>query len=138
MTTKTNKTNKTTTKKFNPKRAGLAEINRELKRLASRKCRAKDQSTKDQYQKEYEELVKIKNDRFKSTKAKSYLTYSDDEIKNLDLETTIKGIKSLQSTRCIYPDRKNEVLKVEAKFQDHKNHLMELAQFEALKAKLGK
>lgn len=120
--------------KFNAKSATLTEINRELKRLASRKCRAKTDEDRKKAQAEYEKLVKVKNDRFQTTK-KSYFTMSDQEIAELDLETTVKAIKSLQSRRCIYPEKAQESLEMELKFRAHKDELVEKAQLERLMAK---
>lgn len=120
--------------KFNAKSATLTEINRELKRLASRKCRAKEDEDRKKYQAEYDRLVKIKNDRFQTTK-KSYFTMTDQEIAELDLETTVKAIKSLQSRRCIYPEKAQESLEMELKFRAHRDELMEKAQLERLMAK---
>ena len=120
--------------KFNAKSATLTEINRELKRLASRKCRAKTDEDRKKAQAEYEKLVKVKNDRFQTTK-KSYFTMTDQEIAELDLETTVKAIKSLQSRRCIYPEKAQESLEMELKFRAHRDELMEKAQLERLMAK---
>ena len=120
--------------KFNAKSATLTEINRELKRLASRKCRAKTDEDRKKAQAEYEKLVKVKNDRFQTTK-KSYFTMTDQEIAELDLETTVKAIKSLQSRRCIYPEKAQESLEMELKFRAHKDELVEKAQLEKLMAK---
>lgn len=126
-----------TTKKFNATKANLTEFNRELKRLASRKCRAKSETERTKIEAEYTKLAQLKAKKFETTK-KSYLSYSDAEIAKLDLETTVKAIKSLQSTRCLYPNRKAEVLKVEVKYQAHRTELTEQAEFERLKAKLSK
>ena len=120
--------------KFDPKSCTLSEMNRELKRLASRKCRAKEDEDRKKYQAEYDRLVKIKNDRFQTTK-KSYVTMTDQEISELDLETTVKAIKSLQSRRCVYPERAQESLEMELKFRAHRDELMEKAQLERLMAK---
>ena len=120
--------------KFNAKSATLTEINRELKRLDSRKCRAKTDEDRKKAQDAYEKLVKVKNDRFQTTK-KSYFTMSDEEIAELDLETTVKAIKSLQSRRCIYPEKAQESLEMELKFRAHKDELVEKAQLERLMAK---
>lgn len=122
------------TKKFNAQKATLTEINRELKRLASRKCRAKDEASKKEAAAQYEKVAAVKAKRFATTK-KSYSTFTDEEIAKLDLETTVKAIKSLQSTRCLYPERKAEILKVEAKYQAHRQELADKAQLKALQAK---
>lgn len=125
------------TKKFNANKCTLTEMNRELKRLASRKCRAKNDADKKAATDEYAKLVAIKNKRF-STSRKSYISFSADEIAKLDLETTVKAIKSLQSTRCLYPERKAEVLKIEQLFQAHRSELNEIAEFNRLKNKFDK
>lgn len=123
-----------TTSKFNRSKATLTEVNRELKRLASRKCRAKTPEAATQAAKEYEALAAFKAEKFQTTR-QSYATYSDEAIAALDLETTVKAIKSLQSRRCLYPNLAAETLEVEAKYQAHKAELLEKAQLEKLLAK---
>lgn len=120
--------------KFDPKSCTLSEINRELKRLASRKCRAKTDEDRKRAQAEYEKLVKVKNERF-HTSRKSYFTMSDEEIASCDLETAVKAIKSLQSRRCIYPEKRAETMEVELKFRARRDELIERAQLEKLAAK---
>lgn len=115
----------------------LDELNRELKRLASRKCRAKDEKSRLDAEKSYRELVDIKNSRFQTTK-KSYFTMSDDEIQELDLETTIKGIASLRSRMCVYKSKKTETLEVLKKFTDHKTELQERQKLVELMTKYNK
>lgn len=115
----------------------LDELNRELKRLASRKCRAKDDKARLDAEKSYRELVSIKNDRFQTTK-KSYFTMSDDEIQELDLETTIKAIASLRSRMCVYKSKKTETLEVLKKFTDHKTELQERQKLAELMTKYNK
>lgn len=120
--------------KIDVKTCTLDEMNRELKRLASQKCRAKDEKAKLEAKKAYEELVGIKNKRFSTTKP-SYFTLSDTEIEKLDLETTIKGIASLRSRMCVYKSKKGETLKVLQKYMDHKKELQERAKLAELMAK---
>lgn len=124
----------TTASKFDRSNATLTEINRELKRLASRKCRAKTAEDRKAAAKAYEELAAFKASKFQTTRP-SYATLSDEEIAALDLETTIKGIKSLQSRRCLYPNLAAETLEVEAKYQAHRAELMERAKLAELMAK---
>lgn len=119
------------TTNFDPKTCTLTEMNRELKRLASRKCRAKTDEDRISAEKSYRDLVSIKNSRF-GTGRKSYFTLSKDEIESLDLESTIKAIKSLQSRRCVYPDKKDETLRVENIYQEHRIELMRKIQLEKL------
>lgn len=115
----------------------LDELNRELKRFASRKCRAKDEKSRLDAEKSYRELVDIKNSRFQTTK-KSYFTMSDNEIQELDLETTIKGIASLRSRMCVYKSKKTETLEVLKKFTDHKTELQERQKLVELMTKYNK
>lgn len=118
---KTTKTPKTT---FDRETATLTEINRELKRLASRKCRAKTADLRKTAEREYKELAAFKTEKFSTTR-KSYMTLTDEEIGNLSLEDTIKAIKSLQSRRCIYPEKAQETLQMEVKYTNHKTELVE-------------
>lgn len=124
----------TKTTEFCKDSASLTEVNRELKRLASRKCRAKTEKDRKAAAKAYEELAAFKAEKFQTTR-QSYATYSDEAIAALDLETTVKAIKSLQSRRCLYPNLAAETLEVEAKYQAHRAELLERAQLEKLLAK---
>lgn len=135
-TTKTTKTATKTTKtvQFDRETATLTEVNRELKRLASRKCRAKDVKARKEATKAYEELAAFKAQKFQTSRP-SYYTMAEADIKAMDLETTIKAIKSLQSKRCLYPEQAADVLKVEAVYQAHKQELLERAKLEELMAK---
>ena len=128
----TTKTSKTT--QLNRETATLTEINRELKRLASRKCRAKDARAREEAAKAYEELAAFKAKKFQTSRP-SYYTMTEAEIAAMDLETTVKAIKSLQSKRCLYPEQAADVRKVEAVYQAHKKELLERAKLEELMAK---
>ena len=121
-------------KSFDMTTATLTEINRELKRLASRKCRAKTDEDRKSAAAAYAELAQFKSEKFATTR-KSYMTFTDEEIADLDLETTIKAIKSLQSRRCIYPEKTAETLQMEQKFQEHREELAEKALLEKLREK---
>lgn len=132
-TTKKATTTKKTTKKFNPKTATKADFNRKLKAVASRKCRAKDEAARKAAEAEYAELVAIKNERFHARK--TYQTMTAEEIAALDLETTVKAIKSLQSLRCTAPNKADHYRAIEAKFQKHRTQLVaqaEIARLEKL------
>lgn len=121
-------------KSFDMTSATLTEINRELKRLASRKCRAKSNEDRKSAAKAYAELAQFKAEKFVTTR-KSYMTLTDAEIADLDLETTVKAIKSLQSRRCIYPEKSAETLQMEQKFQKHREELAEKALLDKLREK---
>ena len=121
-------------KSFDMATATLTEINRELKRLASRKCRAKTDEDRKSAAAAYAELAQFKSEKFATTR-KSYMTFTDEEIADLDLETTVKAIKSLQSRRCIYPEKITETLQMEQKFQKHREELAEKALLDKLREK---
>lgn len=124
---------KTTTKKFNAQTATLTEINRELKRLASVKCRNKDDAVKyDAAVAEYARIDAIKQERFGE---KRYLDWTADEIAQASLSVAVKGVKSLQSAKTLYPERHAEILPKLAEWIAHRDYLKELARFEEMKAK---
>lgn len=127
-------TKNTKAAQFNREAATLTEVNRELKRLASRKCRAKDAKARKEAAKAYEELAAFKAEKFQTSRP-SYFTMTEADIAAMDLETTVKAIKSLQSKRCLYPEQTADVLKVEAVYQAHKQELLERAKLEELMAK---
>lgn len=122
------------TTQFDMTTATLTEINRELKRLASRKCRAKTADAKKSAEKAYRELAAFKAEKFATTR-KSYMTFTDAEIAELSLEDTVKAIKSLQSRRCIYPEKAAETMQMESKYSAHKAELLEREMLAKLTAK---
>lgn len=124
-------------KAFNKTTATLTELNRELKRLANRKCIAKTKNEKDQYDREYKALAQYKTEKFKTSK-KAYLYYDDNEIEQMTLEDIKKALASISSTKTNYPERKKECLEQMNKIKDHREKLKELEQYEYLKKKLNK
>lgn len=131
----------TTTNTFNPKTADLLTINRKLKALASQKTHAKQKGDSEKYaaiSQQYSELATIKSKRFPTKKSHSYATYTDDEIAQLDLYTSIKAVKSLQSLICLYPHRTSELAPIRDKFIAHRDQLKAQAQLQQLQAQLNK
>ena len=124
-----------TSKKFNAKTASLTELNRELKRLSSRKHRANSDEEKAQFAAEYARIDDVKQSRFGK---KHYIDWTEAEIAATDLQTAVKGVKSLQSAKTLYPERHGEILPKLALWIERRNDLQELAKFEELKAKLNK
>jgi len=124
-----------TSKNFDATTASLTELNRELKRLASRKCRAKTAEEKAQFAAEYASIDAMKQQRFSQ---KHYFDWNDAEIAAADYPTSVKAVKSLQSAKTLYPARHDEILPKLAQWMQHRDDLKELAKFEELKAKLGK
>lgn len=123
-----------TSKTFDAKKASLTELNRELKRLASRKCRAKSDEEKATFAAEYAKIDAVKQSRFGQ---KRYADWNETEIAAADLQTAVKAVKSLQSAKTLYPKRHGEILPKLDQWLERRNALQELAKFEELKAKLG-
>ena len=124
----------TTTKQFNAQTATLTEINRELKRLASRKCRAKDDAAKAEAAAEYARIDAVKQARFGQ---KHYIDWTADEIAQASLEVAVKGTKSLQSAKTLYPERHDEILPKLAEWIARRDELNEVARLKELAAKHG-
>lgn len=118
--------------KFDVKSASLTEINRELKRLASRKCRAKSDEERDQFAAEYKAVDRVKQQRFGQ---KHYADWDETEIATASLSVAIKAVKSLQSAKTLYPERRDEILPKLGQWIAHRNELQQRAKYEELKAK---
>ncbi len=127
---------KQTTKKFNRTTATLTEVNRELKRLANRKCLAKTPEDKAKWDKQYQSLAKFKREKFETSK-KPYIQYSMEDIQNMTIEQLTKGIASLSSTKTNYPERTTECLEQMNKFKDRRDFLKAEIELERLKNMLG-
>lgn len=129
-----------TTNKFNAKTATLIGINRKLKALASQKTHAKQKGDVQKYEDvsaEYAEIAAIKAKRFPTKRSHSYSTYTQAEIDSLDLETTVKGVKSLQSLICVYPHRMGELAPVRDAFIAHRDTLQAQLKLAELQAQLN-
>lgn len=130
----------TASKTFNAKTASQVEITRKLKALASQKTLAKQRGDVKKYEKvsaEYAEIAAIKAKRFPTKRSHSYSTYSQAEIDALDLEATIKGVKSLQSLICVYPHRMDELAPVRDAFIAHRDTLQAQLKLAELQAQLN-
>lgn len=123
-----------TTKTFDPATADLTTINRELKRLASRKCRAKSDEDRMEAAAEYARVDAVKQSRFGQ---KHYRDWSADEIATANLETATKATKSLQSAKTLYPERHDEILPKLAEWIQRRDELLEVARLKELAAKHG-
>ena len=123
-----------TTKTFDPAKADLTTINRELKRLASRKCRAKTEADRKEAAREYAKVDAVKQSRFGQ---KHYRDWSADEIATANLETATKATKSLQSAKTLYPERHAEILPKLAEWIQRRDELLEMARLQELAAKHG-
>lgn len=122
-------------KVFDTERSTLDEFNRELKRLASRKCRAKTKADRTRFENEYKQLVKIKNERF-GTNTRGFLYLTPDQIAELSLQDLVRGLNSIRSTRSVYPSRKAECLEVEALYNERITFLKAKAEYDRLKGLL--
>ena len=121
-------------------KCGLSEINKELKRLASRKCREKDAKKKEYWVKCYKNLVGIKNKRFggKVVNKKNYMGLNEEEIKGLSIEELKDGLNVVYSMRCYYKGNEKKMVEVERMFGLYKKYIKEFEErmvFEELKKK---
>lgn len=123
-----------TTKTFDPATADLTTINRELKRLASRKCRAKSDADRMEAATEYARVDAVKQSRFGQ---KHYRDWTADEIATANLETATKATKSLQSAKTLYPEKHDEILPKLAEWMQRRDELLEVARLHELAAKHG-
>lgn len=130
----------TASKTFNAKTASQVEMVRKLKALASQKTHAKQKGDVKKYEditKQYAEIAAIKAKRFPTRRSHSYSTYTQAEIDSLDLETTVKGVKSLQSLICVYPSRMDELAPVRDAFIAHRDTLQAQLKLAELQAQLN-
>lgn len=130
----------TASKTFNAKTASQVEMVRKLKALASQKTHAKQKGDVKKYEditKQYAEIAAIKAKRFPTKRSHSYSTYTQAEIDSLDLETTVKGVKSLQSLICVYPNRMDELAPVRDAFIAHRDTLQAQLKLAELQAQLN-
>lgn len=128
--------------KVDIKKCGLSEMNRELKRLASIKCRKKGKEEAKIAQRMYEELVEIKNKRFggKSIKKCNYMELSLEEINGLSLEELRKGLNVIYSMRCYYKGNEKKSKEVEKMFKIYSGKIKEMEDlkvYEELKKKFS-
>lgn len=83
----------------------LLTINKELKKLASQKCRLKKQKGHKNYDELMAELLKREQvvkeaKRLVDPKEKPVTAYDQDDIAILDYDQTVKAIKSIQSKKA--------------------------------------
>lgn len=122
---------------FDPSSASLTEFNRELKRLASLKCRTDNAAYIEQYAARYNEIAEIKSQRFTKSRV-NYHTLTPEQIAGLDLATTVKAIKSLQSATCLYPERRPEIIPQLNRYQDRRSQLKAAALLKQAEETLNK
>lgn len=84
----------------------IEAISKELKRVQSLKCRLKKQKGKKSYESEMTEVVKyeqvLKEARqLLDPKEKPVTMYSQDDVKQLDYDETVKAIRSIQSKKTL-------------------------------------
>lgn len=84
----------------------VLEVQKELKRIQSVKCRLKKQKGKATYQSEMEAVLAeeqlLKEVRqLLSPKEKTVTTFEQSDVENLDYDETIKAIKSIQSKKTL-------------------------------------
>lgn len=82
----------------------VANVKRELKRVASLKCRLKKQSGRSDYEDSLTKLLKeeelLKQVRqLLTVKPKSVTEFEQSDVDNLDYDETVKALKSIQSKK---------------------------------------
>ncbi len=124
-------------KKANELGNDLLKVNKELKRVASIKCRLKKQMGKSTYEEEMTKVLKeeevLKQVRqLLNPKEKTVTTFEQSDIDLLDYDETIKAIKSIQSkkslTRWLTTEEGNndefrEACRIEQMLLEHKNQI---------------
>lgn len=84
----------------------ILELNKELKRVASIKCRLKKQKGKSTYQEDmekvlsYEQILKEAK-QLVDPKEKPVTMYTQDDVDQLDYDETVKAIRSIQSKKTL-------------------------------------
>lgn len=124
-------------KKANELGNDLERVNRELKRVASVKCRLKKQKGKSTYETEMsqvlsEEQILKEVKQLLNPKEKTVTTFTQEDVDLLDYDETIKAIKSIQSkkslTRWLTPeegdnDEFREACRIESMLLEHKSQI---------------
>lgn len=81
-------------------------IAKEIKRIQSTKCRLKKQKGKKTYQDEMTEVLKYEQvlkeaKNMLEPKDKTVTTFTQDDVKKLDYDETVKAIRSIQSKKSL-------------------------------------
>lgn len=84
----------------------VENVQRELKRIQSIKCRLKKQKGKSTYQKEMTEILKYEQvlkevRQLLEPKEKFVTMYNQDDINQLDYDETVKALRSIQSKKTL-------------------------------------
>lgn len=84
----------------------MEQVKKELKRIASIKCRLKKQRGKSTYEQELKEAIEYENllkevRTLLSGETKSVPQYTQEDVDALSYEDTIKAIKSIQSKKSL-------------------------------------
>lgn len=124
-------------KKANEMGNDLIKVNKELKRIASIKCRLKKQMGKSTYEEDMtrvlqEEEILKQVKQLLNPREKTVTTFTQEDVNLLDYDETIKAIKSIQSkkslTRWLTTEEGNndefrEACRIEKMLLDHKNEI---------------
>lgn len=115
----------------------MEQVKKELKRVASIKCRLKKQRGKSTYEKEMGEAIEYENllkevRTLLSGETKSVPQYTKEDIEALSYDETIRAIKSIQSKKSLSKwltevegdnDEYRNACKVEQMLREHKETL---------------
>ena len=115
----------------------IERVKKELKRIASIKCRLKKQKGKTSYEEdmketiEYENLIKDVRD-YLCSKTKSVPQFTEEDVSSLSYDETIRAIKSIQSKKSLSKwltsvegnnDEYRNACRVEQLLKEHKETL---------------
>lgn len=125
----------------------VEEVKKELKKVQSQKCRLLKQKAKKGYETEMAKVLKYEQ-ALKETR--SYLepkkiavtTMTENDIKQLNFDETIKAIKSIQSKKCLSQyretmDEYNEACKIEEMLLVHKKNILPIPDHCVEKSKIN-
>ena len=112
-------------------------VAKELKRLQSAKCRLKNFKGRSDYDVKMTEILKkeqvLKEVRsLLDPKEKPVTMYTEEDVKKLDFDETVKAIKSIQSKKCLTRwltgedgnnDEYRNACKIESWLNDHKKEI---------------
>jgi hypothetical protein len=129
----------------------MNEVKRELKRVASIKSRLKRQRGKSTFEQEmnevvlYEELLKEVRSHLNGGGQKSVPQYTEEDVKELSYDETIRAIKSIQSKKSLTKwltttegdnDEYRNACRIEQMLREHKETLQPSGSTSVVKEKL--
>lgn len=130
---------------------GIEHVKREIKRIQSIKCRLKKQKARKDYESEMEKVLKqeqvLKEVRqFLEPRKITVTTMTEEDIKLLDYDETIRAIKSIQSKKCNSQYNSEDLesnieyqnaLKIEEMLKEHRKNIRPIQETVVRKSELN-